>query len=178
MYSSINFYDTLDLKYPEIGIALEKIDRMNPGEIKFSIPILTPNVNNSSEFNETIHQTKNNLKNKDKSSFEVSNIKKSNYVKIKIPKELCALPGGKYIMESDSGSINNERFTISLDQPIMEGQTSLSGTAYENLGKLKYEVNLTIHDDFRYIEKGSKWIIVFVGGDINKPRVIGRYDFD
>ena len=81
-------------------------------------------------------------------------------------------------MESDSGSINNERFTISLDQPIMEGQTSLSGTAYENLGKLKYEVNLTIHDDFRYIEKGSKWIIVFVGGDINKPRVIGRYDFD
>ena len=28
----------------------------------------------------------------------------------------------------------------------------------------------------RYIKRGSKWIVVFVGGDVTKPRIIAPYE--
>lgn len=117
-----NFYDILDLKYPEIGIAMQEIDRQNPGTVKFIIPILTPMMDNSRIIEQKIYQVNSNLRNANKKQIEVEHLGLANYVNIRMPKEVCWTPY-----------------------------------------------------DERYIPIGSKWIIVFVGGDITKPRVVARY---
>lgn len=120
MHDMSNFYDILDLKYPEIGIAMQDIDCSNPGTVKMIIPILTPNMDNSKLNQHTVYQNNtNHLKNKNK-NLDIKNIKISNYIEVPFPKEIC------------------------------------------------YNVD-------GVIEKGSKWIIVFVGGDVTKPRPIARY---
>jgi len=124
MDSIINFYDNMDLRYPEIGIAMQQIDRLNPGEVKFIIPVLTPNMDNSRLIESKIHQNKSSLMNKNK-NIEIETLSVSNYITIKIPREVCSM--------------------------------------------------FYIADDDRFIPSGSKWIIVFVGGDITKPRVIAPY---
>lgn len=125
MDSIINFYDNMDLRYPEIGIAMQKIDRFNPGSIKFIIPVLTPNMDNSRLIDSKIHQNKDNLMNKNRNIVEVETLNIKNYITIKMPREVCSM---YYISDND-----------------------------------------------RYIASGSKWIIVFVGGDITKPRIIAPY---
>ena len=119
-----NFYDELDLKYPEIGIAMDPINRVNPGVVRFIIPVLTPNMDNSKIVTSTIYQNSSNLKNSNKQSFEISNLTVTNYIEIPIPREICGIP-----------------------------------KAPEDI----------------LIPKESKWIIVFVGGDITRPRAIARY---
>jgi len=121
MQTMNNFYDNLDLKYPEIAIALEDINKTNPGLVKFSIPILTPSLDNSKKVSNIIHQNPGNLRNTKKTALEISNITISNYVEIPLNKALC------------------------------------------------------IDDYSDYIPAGSKWIVVFIGGDITKPQIIGRY---
>jgi hypothetical protein len=123
MNSIVDFYDSLDLRYPEIGVAMQDIDRSNPGTVKFIIPILTPNMDNTRLIDTKAYQTKDNLKNK-KRNFEVETLSISNYINIKMPREVCSVYG-------------------------------------EYTDKV--------------IKSGSKWIIVFVGGDITKPRVIAPY---
>ena len=124
MDSIVNFYDNMDLKYPEIGIAMERIDRLNPGEIKFIIPVLTPNMDNTRLIESKIHQNKDSLMNKNK-NIEVETLNIRNYITIKMPREVCSM------------------FYMS--------------------------------DTERYISAGSKWIIVFIGGDITKPRIVAPY---
>lgn len=130
MNSMSDFYDKLDLKYPEIAIAMEDIDRSNPGKIKFIIPVLTPNLDSTRLMSNTIYQTKANLRNNSSFKLEVENITLTNYIEIPVPSEVC--------------------------------MTLVCGT-------------IGMPDDIRYIKKGSKWIVVFVGGDITKPRIISRY---
>jgi len=89
--------------------------------VKFSIPILTPSLDNSKKVSNIIHQNPGNLRNTKKTALEISNITISNYVEIPLNKALC------------------------------------------------------IDDYSDYIPAGSKWIVVFIGGDITKPQIIGRY---
>jgi hypothetical protein len=118
-----NFYDDLDFKYPEIGIAIENIDRRKSSQsIKFIIPVLTPNINNGDTVSRIVHQNRANLMNDSRHRFEINDIVLTNYTEIPIPREVLG-----YDSEND------------------------------------------------IICSGSKWIIVFVGGDITKPRVIARY---
>lgn len=122
MNSITDFYDSLDLKYPEIGIAIQDINRDNPGKVKMIIPILTPNMDSSREINKMVYQNTSNLMNENKINIGIRDINVTNYIEIPFQKEVC--------MSNDSN---------------------------------------------RIIEKGSKWLVVFVGGDITKPRVISRY---
>lgn len=122
MNSITDFYDSLDLKYPEIGIAIQDINRDNPGKVKMIIPILTPNMDNSREINKMVYQNTSNLMNENKINIGIRDINITNYIKIPFQKEVC---------------VSN--------------------------------------DSDRIIKKGSKWLVVFVGGDITKPRVISRY---
>ena len=121
MNNVVNFYDTLDLKYPEIGIAIQNINRSNPGKVKIVIPVLTPNMDNTKLIEKTEYQNSFNLRNS-KKNLEIHNIKITNYIEVPFPKEIC----------------------------------------------------MSDNDD-NIIEAGSKWLIIFVGGDITKPRPIARY---
>lgn len=144
-----NYYDKLDLKYPEIAIAIDKIDRLKPGLIRFNVPVLTPNLTTNGKASKSdVHQSASNIQNQN--PIKISNISITNYISCKIPKELCS----------------NDISRSSVTGTMIIGQTSGSilGGSY---------INLVDYD--RYIPAGSKWIIVFIGGDINKPQIIGRY---
>ena len=118
MNDIINFYDKMDLKYPEIGIAMQDIDRRNPGAVKFIIPILTPNMDSSKIINKTIYQNKSNLRNKT-IAFDIKNISLSNFILIPMPKEVCMtydmdddpiIPSGsKWILSFVGGDITKPR---------------------------------------------------------------------
>lgn len=186
---SSDFYDNLDLKYPEIGIAIDDIDRMNPGKVRFIIPVLTPGLSTTQASDNTIYQQdKTNLQNASNVKLEVENLKVSNYITIGIPKELCVLPGGKY--DVTEGTINLSGGTEQINSAnisgtggvypsdISVGSISVSGSVTNgkltlNESGVKGWINITPQD--RIIKKGSKWIISFIGGDITNPQVIGRY---
>lgn len=174
-----NFYDELDLKYPEIAIAMQDIDRTNPGVVQFSIPILTPTMNNSTPTESTVHQTNSNIQNGETQP-EIDNIEVSNYVSIEVPKELCAFVGGWF--DVHGGSYHNATGTYSesgtLNGTGSIGDTSL-GVSYNSSGteNVDYTNVQGAHDLWpqdRYIPKGSKWIVIFLGGDVTKPRIIAR----
>ena len=59
-----NYYDNLDLRYGEVGIAMQVIDRMCPGRVEFIIPVLTPNMRtNTKQVNKVIQKDKSNIQN-------------------------------------------------------------------------------------------------------------------
>ena len=182
-----DFYDELDLRYPEIAICLEKIDRTNPGVKNFYIPILTPNVDITSLKTKTeiVHQNSANIANENK--VKISNIQIQNYIPITIPKELCSFVGGNIKIENGSGSFYSASGDI-----VIDGNTTSDGGDYSHthrtlagLGrsyfnnlsydKFSSECSYLPVDEERYIPEGSKWIVVFIGGDIGKPQIIGRY---
>lgn len=184
-----DFYDELDLRYPEIAVCLDVIDRTNPGTKNFYIPVLTPNVDTDSLKTkvQTVRQTNATLANENKPN--IDSIEIQNYIPIKIPKELCAFVGGNFNVVNVN-SINVEgsgRITISGSTGSGGGIGSHShstlsggGTYTINGSESLYKgiLNIIPTDEYRYIAKGSKWIVVFIGGDINKPQIIGRYTED
>ena len=118
-----NFYDQTDLRYPEIAVCLE--DTHGPTG-KFSIPILTPFMNNSSPVTETIYNDSGKtLLSGTRQELEIGNCTMSNY--------------------------------LVLDLPDI----------------VKHEISY--HDPRIMVRKGEKFIAVFVGGDINKCKLISRY---
>ena len=192
-----NFYDNLDLRYPEIAIALEDIDRCNPGKIKFSVPILTPTMPQSSEHKEKIIQNKSALINKDKSAVEVSNIEFTNYIEIEVPKELCALAHCTYSIldhptsyidspdayNKQSGTVRCEGCPGAPGCDHCSGAPGVQGGEYIDVhgtAKMNHITGLIElcpvdeGDNYRYIKKPSKWLVMFIGGDINRPAIICR----
>lgn len=180
-----NFYDELDLRYPEIAICIDVIDRTNPGTRNFYIPVLTPNVDTSSLKTkvETIHQNNSNIANENK--VKINNIQIQNYIPITIPKELCAFVGGDFNIQNNGNMSFNSSGTITINGRTGPGggldhsHSTLFGTgnATYNGNESLYKgiLNSTPIDNQRYIAAGSKWIVVFIGGDIGKPQIIGRY---
>lgn len=169
MNSVSDFYDTLDLKYPEIAVCIERIDRLNPGNPKFIIPVLTPNMSTDTESTQSIRQNSSNLRNGGTSP-EITDITMSNYMQIPLPKELC----GNY----DSKFLQAIRFLVDVTLTCNNSGSGDSHTCNGTLTKkfnTLYEI-LSSLTSSRYIKKGSKWIVVFVGGDVTKPRIIAPYE--
>lgn len=195
MNTMSDFYDNLDLKYPEIAIAMQDIDRTYPGKVKFIIPILTPNMSTTKLEEKTIYQTGSNLQNAGTKP-EVTNIKCTNYVEIELPKELCAYVGGTFeILEAyewlPEGTpakdsilhVRDADVTIDPARQIGSG-TVIEGGSFNVTGSVTGIMRFTdgIPTGFlnlmpvdRYIKEGSKWIVVFLGGDITKPYIVARY---
>lgn len=118
MYNK-NFYNDLDLKYPEIAIALETNSN------KFYIPVLMGLIEGAGSVPITINTrvSSSNIRNKN-NNLAISSVTKQNYITLSVP---------SYLYYED-----------------------------HNITGIKWN-------------KGDKFIIVFVGGDINKIRIIGRY---
>lgn len=139
-----NFYTELDLKYPELAIAIDDIDILNPGNIRFIIPVLTPGVNTTKPIFNTVFQSKSNLMNANKSAFEINNITMRNYITLPVTREVCGTTLTDYIFPKDSDEY--------------------------------YRFIDNIPDSVRFIRRGSKWIVIFLGGDITNPIIVGRYN--
>lgn len=129
-----NFYQELDLKYPEMGIVLEDTF-WNYGDkkekAKIGIPVLLPmESRNSVSINKY----------------------KSNYIEAYIPDAYYTYPTNETLVNKD---------------PEIRGQRE---------DKLNGKKGTTITGLTRMIPKGTKVIIVFIGGNISEPKVIGKYD--
>lgn len=107
------FYQDLDLRYPELAICIGKTDSRYIA--KFFIPILTPTLDKDKPYDITdINISKSNILS-DSSSMDITACTSSNYLELNIP------------------------------------------------------------DSVTDIEIGDKCVVIFVGGDPNKPVILGRY---
>lgn len=184
--ANANFYNELDLRYPEIAICIDKIDRTNPGVRNFYIPVLTPNLDTSSlkKKEETVRLDSSIIANQD--SVSISNIKIQNYIPIEVPKELCAFVGGDFhvVNVENMAFESNGTITISGSTSVNGGLGPHSHSTLAGSGRATYKGEETLYkgilniiptDEYRYIKEGSKWIVVFIGGDIGKPQIIAPY---
>ena len=238
MGTSVNtYYDDLDLKYPELAIAMDIIDITNPGKIRFSIPVLTPNMNRDIPQDDVEHQTNSDIINADRSSISIQNITMSNYMKIEVPAEVCGKLGGSYwISESDAdvkgklsalvpkyipstalkvpgldkykvkpSSVNvdwksdkvhysanglvsdpggvidvvgtveeGHHFEMSGEDAVLTLDTTTEKNEIVKISHIPLKIMPT--PDRRYIKKKSKWIVLFIGGDVSKPKIIAPYE--
>jgi CxxC motif-containing protein len=146
--------------------------------------VLTPNLDTSSltEQTQTVKQNTNNIQNE--TPITVQDVQIQNYINITIPKELCAYVGGDFVV-ANKGTITeafSDKSTIkgygTVGPPLMFNKLQVEDTAIKATGTMsifKGTLNIMPIKADRYIPKGSKWIVVFLGGDINYPQLIGRY---
>ena len=185
------YYDTMDNKYLELGIALTVIDRMNPGKVPFCIPVLTPTMNQSSKVDTKVIQSNNksSIISENSGAVDVSNISISNYIEIEIPKELCCLPAPVYDIDGDV-TISDGRYNISAVTGHITATGSVStvpgyinvdvsdfksnGSNHSLSGHIVGTISTTLNKVNRYIPENSRWLIAFLGGDISKPCVVCR----
>ena len=119
------FYQDLDLRYPELAICLE--DSVD-GIAKFYIPILTPVLDSNEPYDDTdINISKSNILS-DTSSMEINACTSSNYLELRLPSMQMIDPKTREII------------------------TMVSSCS-----------------------KGDTFAVVFIGGDPNKPFILGRY---
>ena len=141
--SNQNFYQDLDLRYIEIGYNMAVIDRCNPGFVPFNIPVLTPQMDNTSMKDTTVIQRdKSNIQNASVGSVEVSDLEMSNYIYITVPRELCTHPDGWYDIEGtvslsghttmSNGSMNMTNGFISHNETF--DNITIRGTVSEEAG--------------------------------------------
>lgn len=231
MASQNDYYGNVDLRYAEVGIAMQKIDRMNPGRVKFSIPTLTPAIEKEDEYTQQIVQKdKTNIVNDNPDAVDVSNIEITNVLYIEIPVELCGLPGAYYditgrldanqdgsnsgtlvitgsvTLEGSlvhkgttkyNGNIYGHTYYYGIPSASMSGTGSLSGNCtFTGSGTIRGNtlgstgrgaidvrniagtIGLELNEKSRYIEEGSRWLIMFLGGDISAPVVVCRLPND
>ena len=191
-----NFYENLDLKYNEIAIAMDDIDRIDPKVIRFIIPVMTPNMSTAELIDDKIRLNSSNLKNRDTKP-EIEDLELTNYVKIIIPKELCAFVGGVFEVQEyqplfvyPQWSVLHYRdgkYLLNQANQIGSGSVSDPGDSINVIGTVNGVAYLkdSIPSGFlnlmpvdRYIWKPSKWILTFIGGDVTKPRVLARFPED
>lgn len=139
-----NFYQDMDLKYPEMAILLEdavmemdkKTKEWKRKKAKVTIPVLMPDMYSDSVIEKDIWQ-------------DNAKVRGSNYVELTIPKYLY--PSPKYIKDVP---VKYEDDTKDDDKVVY-----------------KYETKVVI-------PKGTKLIVVFIGGSfgIDKIKVIGLFD--
>ena len=106
------FYQNLDLRYPELAICIEDTDTK---VAKFFIPVLTPILNKDKPYEETDNNISKTNIISDSSSMDISACTSSNYLELILP------------------------------------------------------------DNIQGCSKGDTFVIVFIGGDPNKPVLLGRY---
>ena len=188
-----NIYENLDLRYPYIGTAMDPIYRPNPGTIRFQIDFLTPTIAPSTNAKDTNTPQKANSSTlaNDNINIGVSKITTSNYISINVPKELTAYLDGTFnaktnlVNKVNETVTDNSSNTYSLNISSAEGDGIHSHSGSVTIGPTTRNfvgtsedvgtgtIQLAAIDNT--IPKGSKWIIMFIAGDINKPVVIARY---
>ena len=182
MANLTNYYENIDFRYPEIAVCLDVIDRMYPGTYRFRIPSMTPDMEDSKPIDKTIVQNGSNIANED-NNIQIDNIEICNYLELNVPRELVSYIGRWYYIEGEIDILGKDRATIdyaSISGSVSDPADYARGSGRITLSNHKGEYEITRGKVYftpmdRYIEKNSKWIIMFVGGDVNKPNIIAPY---
>lgn len=158
-------YLNSDLSYCEKAIAMEEFYIHNPGIIKFHIPALIPFIGGGVPKDSDIRVSKSHLINKNKGEVNSSsNCTVSNYVEINLPNWITApLRDIKVDVKSQCS-----------------GGTAPEGGGQCSPGNITNEVTVEKFyflpiDEREYVPKGIEFIVSFIGGDVNKKQIVGRY---
>lgn len=189
--------EEIDLRYPELAYNKKPIFRPNPGVIPFYIPALYPYLAGGSKpKTDVVKQNNNGLLNKDKPN--ISNVNISNCINITVPREVCSYLDQKHKVVgflNHKGVINGPvtldgnlsgTFSANMSHPAGGGPhdgsatiSSMNISATLNGSGVTYKADctgdLTFYAYDNTIPKDTAWVVMFIGGDINKPVIIGRY---
>ena len=137
--ASQDYYKNMDIKYLEIGIALTRIDRMYPGLVPFSIPVLTPDLQKETQqTSKVVQKDKSNIMNEDTAAVDVSDLEITNAILIEIPVELCALPGAYHNI---GGSFTSYHDMDTDGSIVIQGAMSMTGRSKID-GRLRFNGNI------------------------------------
>lgn len=190
--SDSNYYQNQDPKYMEIGYNMTAIDRVQPGKIPFNIPVLTPQMNNSTmQDTKIIQRDKSNIQNESSGLVDVSDLEVSNYIYIEVPRELVAQPSGEYYIKGWVDFDGWQNYDSTINDIYIHGIDSdlagvSAGSGYDRGGYQTFDghenidgvVELVPTESYRYIPAGSKWAIGFIGGDVNMPFIVCKLPDD
>ena len=77
---------------------------------------------------------------------------------------------------SDPGGRVDVSGNVSVNGSV-SGTVSTSGTmTFNGDGSFAIDGDIKLVPTDRYIKAGSQWIVLFIGGDVNKPRLIAPYE--
>lgn len=158
-------YLNTDLSYCEKAIAMEEFYIHEPGIIKFHIPGITPFIGGGEPKDNSTRISKNHLINKDKGNINSSNnCTLSNYVEIELPNWITAVIRDIVVkVESKcTGGV------------APDGGGQCSPGAITNTVEVERLYFFPI-DDREYVAKGYPFMVAFIGGDVNKKQIVGRY---
>ena len=144
----MSFYDKNTSDFTEIGIAVAKY---NYGKkAKITIPALLPLVPADKVYRETDENDDDKLINKDPTDLDLGKVTECNYVELLIPKYLCPKCSG---MELEI----EKNLKVEIEPSGHTAKVSFTNCKHEG-------------------KAGDKFLVTFVGGNINNPIVYRRYD--
>ena len=144
----MSFYDKNTSDFTEIGVAVAKY---NYGKkAKITIPALLPLVPADKVYRETDENDDDKLINKDPSNLDLGKVTECNYVELLIPKYLCPKCSG---MELEI----EKNLKVEIEPSGHKAKVSFTNCKHEG-------------------QAGDKFLVTFVGGNINNPIVYRRYD--
>ena len=154
----MSFYDKNTSDFTEIGIAVAKY---NYGKkAKITIPALLPLVPADKVYRETDENDDDKLINKDPSDLDLGKVTECNYVELLIPKYLCPKCSG---MELEI-------------EKNLKVEVQPSNCGCPDSGSHDHEVKVSFKNCKHEGKAGDKFLVTFVGGNINNPIVYRRYD--
>lgn len=145
-----NYYQETDYRYTEIGIALT--DFIYGDTVKVSIPTMTPFMNNTDEIVSTEAVSTVNIINDDINALGITSYESRKYttgnaIELKVPYYLADFKRTPII------------------HPFTAHKESHPAVAHTDMVQLDWNG-----------KKGTRFIITFVGGQLDSPRIIGRMD--
>lgn len=147
MNTNTNFYQENDYKYSEIGIALT--DFIYGSTVQISIPIITPFMDNSNVINNKERISKVNILNADVNALGINN---NNECEVRNCMDLYV---PHYLADFKR-------------TPVLHSFSAHGGEyhpAVPHTDMVQYDWNG---------KKGTKFIVLFLGGDNSNPQIIGR----
>lgn len=154
-----NYYTDSDCKYSEIVIAME--DFSYGTYVKCTIPsILTFTGSEVNEKESKLNTS--NIMNKNKEALGISSYNSCNYINIFIPKQFAPIDDFHKHIHNDIDK------HVGLIQPILGGHIHINNPDIGN--------RVEDHIYHPVGKKGDKFIALFVGGDMNKCSIVGRYE--
>lgn len=145
-----NYYQETDYRYTEIGIALN--DFVYGGTVKVSIPTITPFMKNDNEVVSTDVVSTVNIINDDINalgitSYESKKFSTGNAIELKVPWNLADVERNPVV------------------HPFSAHGAGHPAVPHTDMVKLNWNGI-----------KGTRFIITFVGGELNNARIVGRMD--
>lgn len=198
-----SFYNGQNYKYPELCIVKEEFNINKPGIVKCYIPVLMPFIKEGEPKLVKFRPSNLHLDNKEKDGIEPSeNSYTANYILINLPSHVTDVLRDLIITpeiyddipdvhEDEPHDIEDDIIKDELDdededkslEKINDNEVKYSTSSNKYIRKLKlrkrYFFPIARYDKKRkilYAKKDQKFIAVFIGGNINNIKIIGRYD--